>query len=454
MGRRRLAPIAVNAPSSDPLQPPDTLFGQDLKKWRDSAIAVRIEARKQLNDSLHKASCDSTGHRVVARMRAGVAVAVDVSVRRCVARALDGLRHAALRSERAAVRRRRSVTRCISQSLPFGAQALLRFSELPKPNIQYGLSLTRYNRIEGFSTGVGVEQQLGAGYVASGVGRFGFADREPNVELSLARTNLDRSVTFTGYNRLVSANDWGNPLSFGPSVSAFLFGRDDGFYYRASGADLSWTTRKFASLDWRLFGEQERTAVPRTDFSLGPSFEPNIVAATGAFYGGGVRWQTLRGDDPRGLRFLSDFRAEAATGDSTYGRTALDLTVRAGLPLTMAAGLTVAGGTSVGQLPAQRRWFLGGTPTVRGQVPDTAQSGNAFWLTRLELGPDRGGYRIMLFGDLGWTGNRSAIGHTGRPLSGVGIAYEVLDGFLHVDLARGIYPREQFRTTASVQARF
>jgi hypothetical protein len=32
---------------------------------------------------------------------------------------------------------------------------------------------------------------------------------------------------------------------------------------------------------------------------------------------------------------------------------------------------------------------LGGTQTIRGQSADTAQSGNAFWMTRAELASDQ-----------------------------------------------------------------
>ena len=189
---------------------------------------------------------------------------------------------------------------------------MIKLSELPKPTFEYGLSLTRYNRIEGFSTGLRAEQQLGAGYTATALGRLGVADREPNAELTFARTNLSKSISVTGYNRLVSADDWGNPLSFGSSMSALLFGRDEGFYYRASGAELRWTSDQGASLDWRLFGEQQRTAAQRTDYSVGGSFVPNIVAARGPSFGAGVRWLHTQGVDPRGFRTFSDVRARGS----------------------------------------------------------------------------------------------------------------------------------------------
>ena len=140
-------------------------------------------------------------------------------------------------------------------------------------------------------------------------------------------------------------------------------------------------------------------------------------------------------------------------GDSLYGRAALDLTASHGLG-RLAGSLTVAGGSSIGGLPSQRRWFLGGSQTVRGQSPDTAQSGNAFWLTRAELGSSDAGMRPTVFADLGWVGDRSKMGDIVRPMSGVGAGLSVLDGLFRFDVARGIYPRKQFRVDLSLEAKF
>lgn len=445
--------IALNLPAATRPEPPDTLYGNALTKWRDSVSRERMKANKAFTDSLKNAPCDASGKRIAARMRGGVPVAVSYpcDVQSLVASAdfdkplyddNDALFNAAQRDA------------LLADALPFGAQALLKLSELPRPNFEYGLALTRYNRVEGFSTGISAEQQFGAGYSAKATGRFGFADREPNAELAFTRSNLSTSVTLAGYNRLVSANDWGNPLSFGSGVSALLFGRDEGFYYRASGAELRWSSARAGRLDWRLFAEQERTAAWRTNYSFGPDFNPNIVASTGPYFGGAMRWVGERGIDPRGFRALSDLRLEAATGDSTYGRAALDVTLSHGFAKRLTAALTVAGGTSVGQLPPQRRWFLGGAQTIRGQTPDTTYSGNAFWMTRFETGLDRSAYKLLAFGDLGWVGDRSKFTEPGRPMTGVGVGYSILNGLLRFDVARGLYPREQTRVSAYVQSRF
>src|SRR4029078_2251121 len=61
------------------------------------------------------------------------------------------------------------------QALSLTAQAPLSFHPQlwPPPSVSYGPALLRYNRVEGFSAGISVEQQLGCGYAANHVGRVG-----------------------------------------------------------------------------------------------------------------------------------------------------------------------------------------------------------------------------------------------------------------------------------------
>ena len=336
----------------------------------------------------------------------------------------------------------------IDQALSMSAQAplTLRLQMLPRPTINSGLQLTRFNRVEGLSIGAGLDQELGGGYVANVTGRLSTARWSPDAELSLKRSNLTSAVVFTGYHRLVSASDWGNPLSFGSSVSGLLFGRDEGFYYRATGLSVGGRAERGAPAELTAFVERERSADVSTTFGvLSANRLPNIIAANKTFVGGRVRIRGAHGLDPDGFRVFSDLRFEAARADSLYGRAALDLTVTERLTSDATIALTVSGGSSIGAVPPQRRWYLGGTQTIRGQAPDTAHSGNAFWMARTELGKTIQGSRAVVFTDLGWVGDRDHVREVGRPLSGVGIGASFLDGLIRFDLARGIYPGKQWR---------
>jgi hypothetical protein len=343
----------------------------------------------------------------------------------------------------------------VSQALAMGAQA--GFAPTP---IALAYAPIRYNRVEGLSVGGIADQQLGAGYSVHALARIGVADREPNVELTGARSDLRRTLGLTLYNRLVSASDWGNPLGTGASISAFLFGRDEGFYYRASGVELSSVPDQRGPLNVTvsLFAEQERDARQRTTFSLaravrGSQFEPNITTERALWAGARLRATQSIGEDPQGFRLFDDLRLEAAHGDTgTYGRAALDATLSHGIG-DGAAALTLAAGTSAGTVPLQRNWFLGGTQTVRGQRPGTAV-GDAFWLARAEVAHGIGAVRPVVFGDIGWAGDRTNWSRIGRPLSGAGAGLSILDGLLRFDVARGIQPEKQWRVDMYVEGRF
>ena len=161
-----------------------------------------------------------------------------------------------------------------AEALSMSAQApfsfRLRAGLLPPPSFAYGPSMLRYNRVEGLSVGASVEQQFGGGYSGTAIGRLGFADWEPNVELRGQRTNITETIGLAAYNRLVSASDWGRPLSFGSSFSALMFGRDEGFYYRATGLELSGSRASSfgggSRIEWRAFAEQERNAAVKASF--------------------------------------------------------------------------------------------------------------------------------------------------------------------------------------------
>ncbi len=442
-------------------RPPAGLDSAARRRWRDSATVVYEAARKARADSTRAGlsvgsmrQCDSSGTRVITEYRFDAKIPVELRIPCDLERLANSADlPASIYDAGEEIFGAADRDRAIADALSMSAQAPL-FGALPAPQFQFGLSLTRFNRVEGFSTGIGVEQEIGGGYSLSALGRFGASDRIPNGELSLARANASATTRLTGYSRLVSASDWGNPLSFGSSLSSLLFGRDEGFYYRAAGAELLWASERGVRLEWRAFVDHQRSARQTRTSSLGSAFVANIDASEGAFAGASVRLLRDFGANPFGFRAFTDLRLEAARGDSLHGRAALDVTISKAWTQQFAAALTVAGGSSAGAVPVQRRWFLGGTQTIRGQRPDTAQSGNAFWFSRLELAKPGDGHRVSLFGDIGWAGNRARMGDVGRPMSGVGIGLSGFDGLIRVDLARGVYPRKQTRVNLYLDARF
>ena len=358
-------------------------------------------------------------------------------------------------------------------ALGFGLQAAWAPQ---RPVLHAGLDLLRFNRIEGLSIGVTATSQLGRGYAAHALARLGTADLVPNGELSLARSNGVVEYRLGAFHRLGVANDdRGSPLSVGASVANLLYARDEGFYYRTWGAELAGTRSApgpfgGATLLWRMFAERQRTAgrEPNTQASLARAFgrsrfAPNVDAAPLTALGVGGDLARSFGADPTGFRFDARLRGEAAltdradaVGTSGYGRFVVDGTLARPIG-PLAAALTAAAGTSAGTLPPQRAYFVGGLHSVRGQfarAEGVGRVGDAFWLTRGEIGFGVPVARPSLFYDVGWAGSRSALSRPGRPLSGAGAGLSLLDGLLRLDVARGIWPERRWRTDLSIGARF
>jgi hypothetical protein len=327
-----------------------------------------------------------------------------------------------------------------------------------KPVTEWGLPHTRYNRVEGFSTGLQSSMTLGRGYTIIAGARGSWADRQLNGDLSLERTNGRSTMRGALYRRLAVASDFGSPLSFGAGLASLLYAGDEGFYYRAWGGEVTGVMPRFGRTEWRVFAEQQWNAPMTTRFTLFRGAQddrvlPNIVADEAIQYGASVRMQKGWGLDPRGFRANADFRAEAATGDFEYGRGLLDLTVSHGLPFGTQIAITTSAGSTAGTAPTQRAFQLGGLQTVRGNRPGT-MSGSAFWMGRGELALSRRAVKPVLFGDVGWAGDRTDFSRPGRPMSGVGVGASILDGMIRFDVARGLYPQKAIRVDLSVEARF
>ena len=345
------------------------------------------------------------------------------------------------------------------------------------PAFHSGLDLLRYNRIEGLSAGATLTSQLGLGYSARLLARLGVADVVPNGELSLQRSNGRSDIRVVGFHRFAVANDdWGAPLSFGASLANLIDGGDEGFYYRAYGAELAGTRDAPGPLggfamSWRMFAERHRSAgiAPNTQASLGHligdvRFTENIDATQLSAAGASADLARSVGANPRGLRLDTRMRAEGAVMDAPatfaepwYARGMLEVVLVRPLTSLLSGSLSAAGGYSAGTLPLQRAFFVGGLHTVRGQsaLPSgEGRVGDAFWLGRAELGFRSPAVRPSVFYDAGWAGSRDAMADITRPLSGWGIGVSMIDGLFRFDASRGLWPETQWRFDVYIGARF
>ena len=315
--------------------------------------------------------------------------------------------------------------------------------------------MLRFNRVEGLSVGGAISQELGRGFSWTLGGRIGTADLEPNGDLRLVRGDAARGIAIGAYRRLAVVDDWGAPLGLGNSLNALLFGRDEGFYYRATGLELSGVN---GPAEWRLFAEQQRTADVETHFSVphlinGLRFRDNVVATRADLAGASLRVPFSLGLNPQAVRLSGGLRVEGAMGDLEYARGALDVTISRTLPWRLAGALTASGGTTAGDVPPQRLWYLGGTYTVRGHSIGS-KSGDAYWLGRAELSTDQFAFRPVIFFDAGWAGSRDDWSHPGQPMLGGGLGWSILDGLIRFDVAKGIRPNGGIKAALYLDANF
>jgi hypothetical protein len=338
----------------------------------------------------------------------------------------------------------------------------------PQPlRVSTNLEQFRYNRIEGASMGGLVQQELGSGIRWEGNARVSFGDRQANGELFVERTGYKRSLRAGAYRRLVQADDYGAAFALGTSLQNLFSGLDEQFYYRAAGAEITRTTRGETgggALTWRVFGEHQSPADPRARFTVqslwrdSARFGQNVIdtirSSAGTYGGASVRWRALRGDEASGWRISTDARAEAASGTTTFGRGATDLTVERRLPLRLRATVIGSVGASVGNLPVQRWWNIGGWQTVRGVIAGS-QRGNAFWMGRAELQWE-GMRRLqpVVFSDHGWAGDRRDTFSPTRRLRSAGGGVAFFNGLFRFDAARSLDAGAKWRIDSYAVARF
>ena len=319
-----------------------------------------------------------------------------------------------------------------------------------------GHGLVRYNSVEGLSVGARADWDLGRLRLDL-TGRIGTADERPAGELGVVVPGRVRQWRIAAYHRLAVADPSLRPLGPGNSLTALLLGRDDGTYFRASGAELRLTPRTGSGYAVRLFAERQRAAATNTDFSVGRlidgsrTFLPNIVAAPADQVGVEARVGGERGLDPAGLRWGGWLDVRAETGTYTFVRPGA--TLRASGPvLGLLAGLELAAGTTVsdGPAPIQAAWFLGGPGTLRG-FAGGALSGPDYARARAELANRFPAARVALFADAGWAGAFPAFDGEAVAYS-VGVGASLLDGLLRVDLAHRLEPDPGTRVELYVDA--
>lgn len=303
--------------------------------------------------------------------------------------------------------------------------------------------LGRYNRIEGLALGAKGQLDLGR-LTLDGTGRIATTDATLDVEAGVLRESGNAQFRLAGYYRLSAVDPTARSLGIGNSLNALFLGRDDGDYFRATGAEL--TIKPALTLPQsfavRLYAERQRRAIKRTDFSI-PNvindlnvFRPNVTADSADQVGAVVTFRAQRGIDPARTLVSTDVTIEGGAGTYDFGRASATLRVGAPLGSRVAGALELAGGTSTGRVPIQSYWYLGGPGTLRG-YDGAATTGDAFWRARAELANRWPAARLVVFSDVARADLRERLS-LAHPLASVGVGVSFLDGLFRIDLARAI----------------
>ena len=190
-------------------------------------------------------------------------------------------------------------------------------------------TLFRYNRVEGLSAGA----RLDAGtdrLAVDASARIGWADLVPNAELGLAHSTVALRLRLGGYYRLAAVDPQARPFGIGNSLGSLLFGRDDGDYYRAFGAEVTGAPALARPqwYGWRVYAERQSPVAKETDASLARllsaahRFRDNVVAARADQYGASLTLDGQRGADPARPVLGARLYLEAAAGLPLRGRRA------------------------------------------------------------------------------------------------------------------------------------
>ena len=315
--------------------------------------------------------------------------------------------------------------------------------------------LLRYNRVEALSVGARGQLRpmtLAGPLSVTATARLGIGDLEPNGHVELSRETLQRRVSLHLFHELAAVDEDARHLGIGNSILAATIGRDDGDYYRRSGAALEWQppTAERRSFRVRGYAEHHRRAAVETDFALFHigadtwSFRDNIVADEGWEYGALVELTPWWGTDPNMVQAGLDLTLQAATGDLEYARAALLGRLAIPLPADLRLALEAGAGTSAGGPPAQRLWYLGGPSTLRGYEP-RAQTGESFGRARAALARASSFGSVSVFSDFGWAGPTSDFIRFDDGLHSVGAGLSILDGLIRFDAAWGLSEPRDFR---------
>ena len=305
--------------------------------------------------------------------------------------------------------------------------------------------IARFNRVQGFSTGLGVRLRPSIPFTTVVVsGRYGFADQRVTGSVLGRRDAPTGLLEARVFHHVLEAEPWTRGQSLGNTMNATFAAHDDADYYLASGAGLAYTPYdgSLADVEFRLGAERHRSmdAVASSgvnDFLGGSGLlPPNPAIAPGDYLRASIvptrrlGWTTLT------------VGVEGLVSDSLAGGRGW---VTAAVPfraLQRSGTLTLRTGYAVGDSLPQLEFRAGGPFTVRG-YDYGYRRGSGGWSAQLDWALRRRGWvwTPVVFADVGDTYRSGEF----DPLVGVGGGVSFLGGFARLNAAWGVNPETGFR---------
>ncbi len=300
--------------------------------------------------------------------------------------------------------------------------------------------IVRYNRVQGFATGLAYQVQLPNDRFTSLLGeiRYGFSDERLTGALTVTREAPGARWKLRGYREMSSVEPFSRAHNLGNSLSGIFAAHDDADYMLAQGGSISREASLGLGLELTTTARVEvEESVDReaksgvNDFLGGSGIFPENPAVKDGTFGGlsgvlegfGFRTRWRLGADLLG--------GAGEVSGRFYGVVRQTLGGGARNP-----SLALKGGIATSTDLPQHQFRLGGVPTVHGFDYGT-RVGQAFWAAQINLPLTKGLIRPVLFADAGQAGKPDDI-FSSSVMAGAGAGLSFFGGVFRVDLSHGI----------------
>jgi hypothetical protein len=321
---------------------------------------------------------------------------------------------------------------------------------LPR-SLRWGLQrpdLVRFNRVEELSIGARgaiMPDVAGRPLSLTATVRLGTGDLHPSARLDVMRTSLLRAMSLSAYHELAATDEAARHLGLGNSLLALAAGRDDGDYYRRTGAEVALGPPPQRRPLYRLtvHSEYHQAVVTESRVSMARlwspdswTFRPNVAAEEGWEHAVTATLTPSVGTDPTGVQAGLAISGTGAVGDLAHARASI--AGRLGMPLgdRFRLGVSVGGGVATADVPEQRAFAVGGPSSLRGYDPRRL-TGPCSVRSTLDLQRAFAFGGVSVFMDAGWAGRCSELA-ADRVLRSLGVGLSLVDGLVRADLARGL----------------